>query len=222
MNFKFIKNIKKFINNIILKKILLISSLSVEDILISSIFFKKNTFIKIYIFNTGKIYKETLNLLNIIKKKYNFLIINFFYNKKKFKNFINKKELKYFYKKNNIRKKCCYTKKVLSLNKILNFKYNYITGQRKYNYFKREKINIIEIDIINNVLKFNPLFLLSFKKILRYIKKKKILFNILYKKNFISIGCYTCTRISKYYENTRTSRWWWENSFIKECGLNNS
>ncbi len=52
-----------------------------------------------------------------------------------------------------------------------------------------------------------------------YIRANKLPYNPLHDQGYPSIGCAPCTRAVEPGDDSRSGRWWWENSDSKECGL---
>ncbi|WP_339044958.1 phosphoadenylyl-sulfate reductase [Candidatus Zinderia endosymbiont of Aphrophora alni] len=195
------------------------SSLSIEDMVLTDIILKEKFSIEIFTINTGFLHLETLKIIKYIKKKYNYKIFIIYPNRKDINKYFLKFGIYAFYKKNYLRKKCCYIRKVKPLKKILKKYRSWITGRCIEQSLFRSILKIKEKDIINNNIKFNPLLFWQRKDIYKYIIKNKIPYNILYNKNYESIGCKPCTRSILDKENIRSGRWWWEKNNLKECGI---
>jgi len=69
------------------------------------------------------------------------------------------------------------------------------------------------------LLKYNPLLDWTLDEVNQYLSTKNVPYNILYDRNFLSIGCSPCTRALREGEDIRAGRWWWEDTTKKECGL---
>ena len=95
----------------------------------------------------------------------------------------------------------------------------WICGLRKSQSITRMKLNKIEYDAQNGLIKLNPLADWTQTQIWDYIKKNNVPYNKLHDKGFPSIGCAPCTRATAKGEDIRAGRWWWENPATKECGL---
>ncbi len=102
-----------------------------------------------------------------------------------------------FYESIENRKECCYVRKIEPLQRALGELSIWITGLRASQSITREKLNLVEYDEINKVIKVNPLLLWSEKDVWAYIKENKVPYNSLHDEGFPSIGCAPCTRAVK-------------------------
>ena len=123
-----------------------------------------------------------------------------------------------FYDSVENRKSCCFVRKVEPLRRALAGNEVWVTGLRAEQSANRSDMKRIEWDEGNQILKFNPLLDWTFDDMIAYINEKKIPYNPLHDKGFVSIGCAPCTRAIMEGEDARAGRWWWEDS-KKECGL---
>lgn len=124
-----------------------------------------------------------------------------------------------FYKSIELRKLCCFIRKVEPLQRVLLTCKAWITGLRRSQSVTRAVLEIVEWDKMHDIVKLNPLVAWSEKNIWEYLKKEKVPYNALHDKGFPSIGCAPCTRAVKAGEDIRAGRWWWEKPEHKECGL---
>jgi len=119
----------------------------------------------------------------------------------------------------NLRKECCFVRKMMPLKEALKNYDGWISGIRIAQSVTRSDTKLTEYDENFHLLKFNPLAYLSDEEVDRYMAENAIPQNSLYAKGFKSIGCEPCTRAIKEGEDIRAGRWWWENPEHKECGL---
>lgn len=112
---------------------------------------------------------------------------------------------------------CCHIRKVLPLRKYLANKSAWITGLRRSQSEFREKIDKIEWDQTNKVVKVNPLADWSQENVWWYIKEFDLPYNPLHDDGFPSIGCVPCTSKAADESDERSGRW--ENSSKTECGI---
>jgi len=113
--------------------------------------------------------------------------------------------------------KCCHIRKVLPLRKYLANKLAWITGLRRSQSEFREKINKIEWDGTNSVVKVNPLADWSQENVWWYIKEYDLPYNPLHDDGFPSIGCVPCTSKAEGISDERSGRW--KHSSKTECGI---
>ncbi len=198
------------------------SSLAAEDMVITDLILINKIPIQIFTLDTGRLHNETIEMIELIKKKYDYEIIICKPDLKKINNFVNIYGLNAFYKSISLRKECCNIRKVEPLNFVLKDYYSWITGQRREQSESRREIQLKEYDETKKIFKFNPIFNWSDNFVWNYLNKNNVPYNSLYKKGFSSIGCKPCTRPIIKGEEKRAGRWWWENNETKECGLHSN
>lgn len=207
--------IKKFGTN----KIILSSSIGLEDQVLTDMLFKITNDVTVFTIDTGRLFQETYLTIDNTEKKYNFRYKIFFPNYKDVEKMVNSKGINLFYESITNRKLCCYVRKIKPLKRALSGYSCWICGLRKDQSITRQNIDVIECDKLNGLYKLNPLYNWDFNKVWEYIKTNNVPFNILHKEGYPSIGCKPCTRAIKENEDIRAGRWWWENPEHKECGL---
>lgn len=117
---------------------------------------------------------------------------------------------------------CCTIRKVMPLQKKLSKLAVWITGVRREQSNTREKTQMLEMYLFDDVeqhyiLKANPMVNWSRDAVWNYIKEKQIPYNALHDRGYRSIGCWPCTRAIGDGENERAGRW---TGFDKaECGI---
>lgn len=169
--------------------------------------------IKIVYVNTGFLFKETLEYINVIKKKYpklDFIELN---------PEITQKELFEQYGDDIFIKNpdlCCRINKVEPLNQYLtkNKIGAWITGVRSDQTDFRKSLERISITK-GGFYKISPILNWSSKDVYYYMKDNDIPFHPLYEKGYTSIGCEPCTDLP--INGERSGRW--KNKEKKECGL---
>jgi phosphoadenosine phosphosulfate reductase len=200
-------------------KVVFSTSLSYEDQVITHFIYANDLAVKIFTLETGRLFKETADLLqetNLFYKKQ----IDVFYPKEEaVKKLVNEKGLYSFYDSVENRKECCYIRKVEPLKRALSGNTVWITGIRAEQSEGRKEMPQVEWDEANQIVKFHPLLHWSFEEVRNFINLHKIPYNQLHNKGYVSIGCEPCTRAVKPEEDFRAGRWWWEQSSAKECGL---
>jgi len=213
------KEILQFIIEEFEDKAVFTSSFSIEDQVITQLINELENKIKIVTLDTGRLPEETYNLMERTKEFYGINIHAFFPNNTSVEEMVNKHGHNLFYKSIELRKMCCNVRKVIPLQRALTNYKVWITGLRKEQSVTRESFQTAEYDDNFKIIKVNPLIDWTEKEVWNYINSHNIPYNILYKKNYTSIGCAPCTRPVKIGETIRDGRWWWENSYTKECGL---
>ena len=202
-------------------KIALASSFGAEDVIIIDMMAKiDKTKTKILTLDTGRLNQETYDVMDEIRKKYDIFIESYFPNSEEVEEMVRRKGFNLMYESIENRKLCCGIRKVNPLNRALTTLDGWITGLRREQAITRFNIKKIEIDSAhNNLLKINPIADWSEDMVWKYIKENEVPYNKLHDKGYPSIGCEPCTRAISKGENHRSGRWWWEESFQKECGL---
>lgn len=199
-------------------KVVFSTSLGQEDQVITEMIARNHLPIEIFTLDTGRLFYETYDLLARTIMKYGVDIKTYYPNTHSVETFVREKGINGFYESVENRKSCCYIRKVEPLKRALNGNKIWITGLRSEQSANRQKMNKIEWDPANQIIKYNPLLDWTMERMISYIKQNKIPYNPLHDKGFISIGCAPCTRAIEPGEDARAGRWWWETSH-KECGL---
>lgn len=195
------------------------SSFSEEDQIITYKIVEKNLPIKIFTLDTGRLFSETYSVWSRTVEKYDIKIEAYYPQPEPLQKFITDKGPNAFYSSVENRKTCCYIRKVEPLQRALAGNKIWVTGLRAAHSQAREKLESIEWDEINQIIKFHPLLHWSNEEVNHTIQQYNIPYNSLHDKGFVSIGCAPCTRAIKTGEDFRAGRWWWEDASKKECGL---
>lgn len=201
------------------EKIVLSSSLGLEDQVLTQMLSSYSPKTEIFTLDTARLFPETYDLIDLTAKKYKTKIKVYFPESKDIEDMVEEKGMNLFFDSIENRKLCCGLRKLKPLAKALKGYDAWITGLRRDQAVTRTDLKIVEWDENNGLIKINPLINWSEQDIWDYIKKYNIPFNPLHKKGFASIGCQPCTRAIEEGEDIRAGRWWWENPETKECGL---
>lgn len=194
------------------------NSFSIEDQVILDFIVQHNLNIEVFTLDTGRLPKETYSVWQSSLDKYNITIKPYYPLGPSLEEFIADKGINPFYESVELRKKCCYLRKVEPLNRALKGKEVWISGLRKEHSDSRGNKDFFEKDDALNLIKFYPILDVSEDELWEYIKEHRVPFNRLYKQGYKSIGCDPCSRAINEGDDIRAGRWWWENSG-KECGL---
>ncbi len=216
---KSLKEQLEFLSEEFKGKIAFSTSFGQEDQVLTDIIFKNNIPIEVFTLDTGRMFEETYKVWNITNKKYGKKIKAYFPAKEDVEKMLNEKGIYSFYDSIENRKECCNIRKVFPLTRALGEVDLWITGLRAQQSVTRTDLHFFESNDTFGVIKFNPLKDWSFQDVLNYLKEKKVPYNELHDKGFLSIGCAPCTRAIKEGEDIRAGRWWWESKDKKECGL---
>jgi len=193
------------------------SALGLEDQIVTY-WISQGLSVQIFTLDTGRLFQETYDLLDLTQRKYKLPIRIYFPEKEKVEALVSDKGPNSFYESVENRKECCHIRKVEPLNRALKNAQVWITGVRAEQSANRQKMQRVEWDEQYQLIKYNPLLNWSTSEVEEFIAQHKIPVNTLHRKGFPSIGCAPCTRAILPGEDIRAGRWWWESS-NKECGL---
>ncbi len=200
-------------------RIVLSTSFSWEDQVISHMVLTQKLPIKIFTLDTGRLFSETYYVWSRTNEMYNTNIEAYYPNATLLEKFVTEKGPNSFYDSVENRKGCCYIRKVEPLQRALKGNELWITGLRAEHSPERSDLPQIEFDETNNIIKFHPLLHWTTDEVRAFINKNGIPYNTLHDKGFVSIGCQPCTRAIMPGDDFRAGRWWWEDKTNKECGL---
>ena len=210
----------KYLNDNIQGKVVFSTSFGFEDQVIShAIMNQKLDNIETFTLDTGRVFTETYSTWNKTELKYQSKIKAYYPPTEELEAFIGENGINPFYDSVDLRKQCCYIRKVIPLNRALKEATVWITGLRAEQSNNRHEMHEIEFDEQRQLFKLNPLIDFTTEDCFAYLKENRVPYNPLHDKGFISIGCAPCTRAIKEGEDFRAGRWWWEDESKKECGL---
>jgi phosphoadenosine phosphosulfate reductase len=195
------------------------SSLAAEDMVLTDLILKGQYNIGIFSLETGRLHKETLDMLEKVKAHYGYDIAVYKPQAEAVEAYIAQNGLNAFYDSVEMRKECCRIRKVEPLGRALLGNKAWVTGQRRAQAATRGSLMVEEDDAAHLMTKFNPLADWSEEDIWNYIRDNGVPYNALHDQGYPSIGCEPCTRAIEPGEDVRAGRWWWENPESKECGL---
>lgn len=200
-------------------KVAFSSSLGVEDQVITHMLQPIRKDADIFTLDTGRLFPETYDLLDITNKKYGINIKVYFPEAQKVQEMVNSKGVNLFYESIENRQLCCFVRKLEPLKRAFTGLDAWVCGLRKGQSPTRQNMHVVEWDAKNGLIKVNPLIDWSEEQIWQYVHEHKVPYNKLHDKGFPSIGCQPCTRAILPSEDIRAGRWWWENANTRECGL---
>ena len=200
-------------------KVTFSTSFSFEDQAITDLVKKSTKGIFIFTLDTGRLFSETYNVWSRTNEYYDLKIKSFAPKAEEIENFVNANGPNAFYESIDLRKSCCFIRKVEPLQRALAGHSVWITGLRAEHSPERKTLELIEWDEVNHIIKYNPLLHWTSEEVIAYVKQNNVPYNVLHDRGFISIGCAPCTRAVKPGEDFRAGRWWWEDASKKECGL---
>ena len=194
------------------------SSLGQEDQVLTDIIARNKVGVNIFTIDTGRLFPETYELIQVTEARYNKRIEVYFPDVINVEALVKEHGINCFYESVDLRKKCCHVRKVMPLRRALQDVKVWVTGLRASQSDNRNDMKAVQWDSTYNVIKYNPLLNWEMEDVLKYIREKTVPYNPLHDKRFLSIGCASCTRAVLPGEDIRAGRWWWESS-KKECGL---
>ncbi len=203
-------------------KVAFATSLSAEDQVIISMIAALKADVKVFTLDTGRLFQETYDLLDLTVKKYKVPIHVQFPDSGRVEEMVRTKGINLFYESVENRKLCCYLRKVEPMRRALEGMEVWFSGLRKDQSVTRKDLKLVEEDTQFNKIKVSPLAGWSHDEVWEFIRKNYIPYNPLHDQGFPSIGCLPCTRAIQPGEDERSGRWWWELPENKECGIHNN
>jgi phosphoadenosine phosphosulfate reductase len=197
----------------------LASSYGAEDMVLMDIICKFSPEIEIFTLDTGRLPKETYQLMQQTKEHYQREVKLYFPEVSELEQYVTKHGPNAFYESIDLRKQCCGIRKVKPLKRALADKKAWLTGMRRSQAVTRNELPVSEWDQVFGLQKFSPLTDWSDADVWAYIHAFAVPYNKLHDQGVASIGCAPCTRAITAGEDIRAGRWWWENPESKECGL---
>ena len=195
------------------------SSFGAEDMVLTDLIARYYPGIAVFTLDTGRLPQETYDLMQVVRDRYGLSIQVYFPDAAAVESYVAQNGPNGFYQSVELRKRCCYIRKVEPLRRALSGKRAWITGMRREQAVTRDGLAISSFDAENNMQKFNPLCEWSNAEVWEYLKQHDVPYNKLHDRFYPSIGCAPCTRAVTPGEDVRSGRWWWESPESKECGL---
>lgn len=197
----------------------LASSYGAEDMVLMDLICKFSPEIEIFTLDTGRLPKETYEVMQQAKARYDREVKVYFPDASDVEDFITHQGPNAFYDSVELRKQCCGIRKVKPLQRALAGKRAWLTGMRRSQAVTRSELPVSERDEDHGLQKFSPLTDWSNGDVWAYLRAFEVPYNALHDQGYASIGCAPCTRAISAGEDIRAGRWWWENPESKECGL---
>ncbi|MCX4190381.1 phosphoadenylyl-sulfate reductase [Methylophaga sp. OBS3] len=197
----------------------LATSYGAEDMVLLDLICKHAPEIEIFTLDTGRLPKETYELMQTVKQQYQRDVHVYYPEASAIEAFVTQNGPNAFYDSVDLRKTCCGIRKVVPLNRALKDKKAWLTGMRRSQSVTRKELPVSEWDEDHGLQKFSPLTDWSNGEVWKYIRAFDVPYNKLHDEGYASIGCAPCTRAITPGEDIRAGRWWWENPESKECGL---
>ena len=195
------------------------SSLGAEDMVVADAIFTAGLSIVVFTLDTGRLPRETLDLLERMRSRYSRKVEIFRPDVDAVVRYVSTHGANAFYESVELRKRCCYIRKVEPLTRALAGRDAWIAGLRRAQSVTRTDLPLREFDATHGLVKFNPLADWSEEEVWTYVRERDVPYNALHDRGYRSIGCDPCTRAIRPDEDIRAGRWWWESRDSRECGL---
>ena len=195
------------------------SSLGAEDMVVADAIFTADLPIAIITLDTGRLPRETLDLLERMRARYGREVEMFRPDADEAGRYVATHGANAFYESVDLRKRCCHIRKVEPLARALAGRDAWVTGLRRAQSVTRTDLPLREFDATHGLVKFNPLADWSEEEVWAYVRDREVPYNALHDRGYPSIGCDPCTRAIRPGEDVRAGRWWWESRDSKECGI---
>jgi phosphoadenosine phosphosulfate reductase len=195
------------------------SSLGAEDMVLADAIFSSGLQIAVFTLDTGRLPRETLDLLERTRSRYARNVEIFRPDADEVERYVAAHGANAFYESVELRKNCCHIRKVAPLARALTGRDAWVTGLRRAQSLTRTDLPLREFDATHGLVKFNPLADWSEEEVWAYVRDRDVPYNALHDRGYPSIGCDPCTRAIRPGEDIRAGRWWWESRDSKECGI---
>ncbi|SKA25888.1 phosphoadenylyl-sulfate reductase [Consotaella salsifontis] len=195
------------------------TSFGLEDQMLTHLVFANALPIEVVTLDTGRLFPETYALWRRTEETYGRRIRAKYPRGESLEALIEDQGIDGFYFGADMRKACCFARKVEPLSRALSGASGWVTGLRADQSANRHTMAFVAFDAAHGLIKANPLLDWSREAIRRFAEAEGLPVNPLHDRGFLSIGCAPCTRAVKPGEDERAGRWWWEAEGKKECGL---
>ena len=165
-----------------------------EDQVLTDMLIKINPDFRIFTLDTGRLFPETLNLIQQTRKHYHANLEVFFPITKQVQEMVKEKGINLFYDSVENRKLCCHIRKMEPLKRALTRNEGLDNRNQERSDPEPFQYTAVEWDETNGLVKINPLYRWTEKMVWEYIQDHHIPYNELHDKGFPSIGCQPCTR----------------------------
>ena len=195
------------------------TSLGAEDQVLTFLLSQINKDVRIFTLDTGRLFPETIDLIDKTNKLYDINISVYFPEFSRVEKMVNSKGINLFYESIENREECCHIRKIIPMKRALKGVKAWVSGLRSEQSVTRQDLSVVSWDEKFELVKINPLLNWTEAQLWDFIKTHDIPYNELHDKGYPSIGCQPCTRAVRPGDDVRGGRWWWEMPENKECGL---
>jgi phosphoadenosine phosphosulfate reductase len=202
-------------------RIAISAAFQADDVALIDMAYKIDPNVRIFTVDTGRLPKETHDLIDDLRAKYDGLNLHVLEpDAGQVARMVSRKGLDLMKDSVENRLLCCNVRKVQPLTKHLDGLDAWVTGLRRDQWATRTNIRKVEIDHDHGaIVKLNPLAEWTKDEVWDYVRENEVPYHPLYDQGYTSIGCAPCTRAIRPGEADRAGRWWWESNAPKECGI---
>jgi phosphoadenylyl-sulfate reductase (thioredoxin) len=215
------------------KKVGIATSGQPTDTAIMALALKAGSKPRIYTTDTQRLFPETYEYFAALEKHFNIKIERAMPPEKELTRMIDQHGEFLFFDSKDKQEYCCFVRKVLPNQKVLDSLDVWVTGLRRDQSASRGDLPRMEViehktaaGETRPLLKVNPLVAWTEKQVADYLAANKIPNHPLFEKKlpggyfYESLGCIICTTPIGPHEQRRAGRWRWFNDHEnKECGL---
>jgi phosphoadenosine phosphosulfate reductase len=200
-------------------KVVYSNSLGAESMVLTDLIWTQVPAIDIFSLDTGRLHEETYSLMERLERRYGRRIRLVYPAPESLESYTNEHGINGFYNSLEARQACCHVRKIEPFRRAIAGAGAWVTGVRREQSATRAQARPVEFDAPNGLYKVSPILDWTHDDVWTYIRAHKLPYNPLHDQGYPSIGCAPCTRAVEPGADSRSGRWWWENSEHKECGL---
>jgi phosphoadenosine phosphosulfate reductase len=200
-------------------KVVYSNSLGAESMVLTDLIWTQVPEIEIFTLDTGRLPEETINLIERLERRYQRRMRIYYPDPATLEALVAKNGINGFYNGIDERQSCCHVRKVEPFRRAVQGAGAWVTGVRYEQSATRALAQAVDFDAANGLHKISPILDWTHDDVWNYIRAHKLPYNPLHDQGYPSIGCAPCTRAVEPGADSRSGRWWWENTDSKECGL---
>jgi phosphoadenosine phosphosulfate reductase len=201
------------------RKVVYSNSLGAESMVLTDLIWTQVPEIEIFTLDTGRLPEETINLIERLERRYQRRMRIYYPDPGTLEALVAKNGINGFYNGIAERQSCCHVRKVEPFRRAVQGAGAWVTGVRREQSATRALTQAVDFDAANGLHKISPILDWTHDEVWDYIRAHKLPYNPLHDQGYPSIGCAPCTRAVEPGADSRSGRWWWENTDSKECGL---
>jgi phosphoadenosine phosphosulfate reductase len=195
------------------------NSLGAESVVLTDLIWTQVPQIEIFSIDTGRLHEETYQLLERLERRYQRRVRLYYPDPVALEAYVAAHGINGFYQGLAERQSCCHIRKVEPFRRAIEGAGAWVTGVRHEQSAQRAQAQPVDFDAPNGLYKISPILDWTNADVWTYIRSHKLAYSPLHDQGYPSIGCAPCTRAVEPGADSRSGRWWWENSDSKECGL---